>query len=156
MVSIMALPGLNPRNGTHSKRPDITSYPIVSFKNTEGGFMRFSNKNSEDGRSARPTNSDGVELYIKLTSEKPLETVDDDGVLVTNVVATETRIVQSSKTRFTYQFGPAERGRQFTVYGRFYNNSDSDKDCSIGATVIGYPSWMVTSSDRPLGGCIEK
>lgn len=130
--------GLNPRTGARTERPTITSYPIVSFKNMEGGFMRFDCANSDDGRSARPENADGVELYLQLNTETPEPTADEDGVLVAEAVTTETRIVQSSKTRFTYQFGLEERGNQFTVYGRWYNNSDRSKDGPFGATVTGY------------------
>ena len=132
--------GLNPRTGSRTERPTITSYPIVSFKNIEGGFMQFDSKNSEDGRSARPANADGVELHLQLKTEKPLQVADEDGVLVANAATTDTRIIQSSKTRFIYQFGPAERGNQFTVYGRWYNNSDRSKDGPFGATVTGFIS----------------
>lgn len=102
--------------------------------------MRFDCSNSEDGRSARPANADGVELHIQLASVVHTQTTDDDGVLATNAIATETRIVQNSKTRFTYQFGTNERGQKFTVYGRFYNNSDRSNDGPFGAMVTGYIS----------------
>lgn len=131
--------GLNPRTGARTKRPTITAYPIISFSNIEGGFMRFDCRNSEDGRSARPANADGVELQIAIVTPVT-DAVGEESEAATKAVTTETRIVQSSKTRFTYQFGPAERGKSFTVYGRWYNNSDRSKDGPIGATVTGFIS----------------
>ncbi len=132
--------GLNPRSGSRTERPDITAKPLISFKNMDGGFVRFDIKNSEDGRSARPENADGVELHIQITTDAASGTADSGEVEVAEAVTVETRIVQSSRSRFTYQFGPSERGKQVSVYGRWYNNSDRKKDGPFGATVTGFIS----------------
>lgn len=127
--------GLNVRSGSRSARPAITTTPIVAFKSLAGGFMRFDCENAADGRSAIPNNADGVELHINVEVET--EQANEDGEVVT-VTETKALLLQSSKARYTYEFGLDLRGSKFTVSARYYNNSDRAKDGPFGSTVVGF------------------
>jgi hypothetical protein len=135
--------GLHPRSGARPERPTIVTHPVLSYTGFSGGLVQFECTNSSDGRAARPVNSDGVELYITVESSKPagsqplpLEAQPEP----TPAVVVQQRTVQSSKTRFNYQFGLEERGMRFSVYGRWYNNNDRKKDGPVGPVMQGYIS----------------
>lgn len=129
--------GLNPRTGSRGTRPTIKAVPVIELNNGKGGLMYFDCMNSEDGRSARPNNADGVELYIQMEGLKVADSVIIEEEPALKQLA-NTFTIQSSKSRFTHAFGLENRGKQFTVYGRYYNNSDRSKDGPYGSMVTGY------------------
>jgi hypothetical protein len=132
--------GLNPRTGSRSERPIINSMPIISVRAIGGGVMEFTCADSTDGRSARPDIADGVllQMNINMGAAKPppnqgLEPQPPIPVDVTELVA-----ISSSRTRVRHAFTEAQRGKTFTIAGRWYNNTDRSKDGPIGSTVSGF------------------
>lgn len=135
--------GLNPRKGGRPERPSIASRPMLGYKSLGGAKIYFECSDSEDGRKARPENSDGVEFYITVGTSKPVPTPVEPQqgaeAPVAEVKGTEF-VVQSSKARFSYQFKLEDRGKEFSACARWYNNNDRAKDGTIGPTLIGFIS----------------
>jgi hypothetical protein len=129
--------GLNPRTGSRSSRPSIKATPVIELTNGTGGVVYFDCRNSEDGRSARPDNADGVELHIEIEGMKVADSLID--VEEPTMAQLDNKLtLRSSKSRFKHAFGLENRGKQFTVYGKYYNNSDSTKNGEVGSMVTGY------------------
>jgi len=112
---------LNPRTGARPERPSITSQPIIEITSLGGGLMEFVCTDSEDGRSKRPVNSDGVKLVITIASSEEMT-------------------ITNSKTRFRHAFSADQRGKQITVKGLWYNNTDNAKSGVFGNSVSTYIS----------------
>ena len=99
--------------------------------------MEFGCKDRADGRSARPENADGAELVISIsmgtTTKVPTAGAESEPVEIIEKV-----VLTSSKTRVRYQFADAQRGKQISLKGRWYNNTDHSKDGPGGNAVSGY------------------
>ena len=129
--------GLNPRSRARAERPDITTIPSIRIVGVGGGLMEFICTDSSDGRSARPANSDGIELIITIKEDKIVLGQGKEAV-VEPATPEEIIILSSSKTRVRKSFTEAQRGKSFTVKGRWYNNSDRSKDGQYGNVVSGF------------------
>lgn len=125
--------GLNPRTGARPQRPEITSTPVIEIAGMAGGKMEFTCIDSADGRTKRPSNADGVELHIDITMGKATDTETGEVVDIKDTVT-----LRSSKTRVSHQFTEAQRGKQFSVKGLWYNNTDPAKNGVYGSVVSSY------------------
>jgi len=124
---------LNPRTGARPERPTITSMPSITVTSKGGGLMEFECKNTEDGKAKRPVNSDGVELHITIAMGKSADASTGELVEITDKV-----LLNSSKVRVLHQFTEAQRGKSFTIRGRWYNNTDRAKDGQLGNPVSSF------------------
>lgn len=125
--------GLNVRTGSHSARSKIYTMPVVAISGVGGGVMEFSCADSADGRTKCPGNADGVILVVTITMGTTTNT--DTGEVTT---ITEEVTIPSSKARFSYAFSTAQRGKPFSVVGKWYNNTDHSKDGPLGNAVSGF------------------
>lgn len=130
--------GLNPRGlNERSARPKISTAPIPSLTALGGGSMRFSFKVEESNkRFGRHPESNGVEVFYKL--EAPTSVVNDELVIDPN--APETDIngfdhVFSTRARFEKELGLDKIGMILTVYARWVNTSDADKNSTYSTSV---------------------
>ena len=125
--------GLNPRSGSRSSRPKITSMPVIEITNLGGGEMEFVCIDSSDGRSKRPDNADGVELQLVINMSKATDMDSGEVIEVTDKLT-----LRSSKTRVNHTFTDLQRGKSFSVRGRWYNNTNPQKDGNFGSLVSSF------------------
>jgi hypothetical protein len=125
--------GLNIRPDYKPERPAITSFVDISINAVGGGTMEFVCKDSTDGRSKRPANADGLLLEITVVMG---QNTDTDTGEVTDI--TEQFTIPSSRTRVRHTFTAAQRGKPFSVVGKWYNNTDHSKDGNWGNSVSGF------------------
>jgi hypothetical protein len=110
---------------------------VIEITSMGGGLMEFICTDSADGRAKRPVNSDGVKLLITIAMGKPTSTVPGEPAPVEVV---QELTLTNSKARFRHAFSADQRGKQVTVKGLWYNNTDSAKNGVYGNSVSSYIS----------------
>jgi len=128
--------GLNPRGlNPPSKRPKILTAPIPSLFPLGGGMVKFSFKVAESNkRIARHPDSNGVEVFYKL------ETLAEPAVVLNDALVEEAEPAEeqedhsgfenvfSTRAQFVKKLGLEHVGKRLTVYARWVNTSDSEKN----------------------------
>lgn len=101
--------GLNPPNPTRPPIPAPTAAPIVTILSASNLVLLCSTK-ANDGSSgkAKPTGVIGIQHRIGVGTVPAIDP------------AACNRIEQTTKTPFTFQFEAAERGKQATIFARYY------------------------------------
>jgi hypothetical protein len=150
-VSERVAMGLNPRGlNPPSKRPHITTSPILKLKAMGGGLVRYSfSVEDSKSRSARQADSNGVEVFFKLLSQTPKSA--DAPVLVAEEDINPNNSAESglptegyntffnTHARFTKQLALSDIGKTLHVYARWVNTSDETKNgpfSMVSATVV--------------------
>lgn len=139
-ISQRAAMGLNPRGlKPRSKRPQIETAPIPTLKAMGGGMVQFSFKVEDSNiKRGRHPESNGVEVYYRLEAQyKEPAPVND--VLVEEAVPAPKASVDykqrfSTRAQYLEELGKDAIGQRLTVYARWVNTSDPEKNGPFSAT----------------------
>jgi len=134
-ISERAALGLNPRGlNPRSERPDITTAPIPKLTPMGGGMVKFTFKQTDSNtRTARHPDSNGVEVYAKLTPLASDAPPVSDSLLEEEIVNVQDddngfEPYFSTRAQFVKELGLENIGMNLTVYARWVNTSDPTKN----------------------------
>ncbi len=125
---------LNPRTGGYTRRTKIGPTPNILIHSRGNGMMEFVCTDSTANRAALPDNADGVELHISVNMGPQAGTATGTDAEPAKVEVVQHFTVSSSRSRVSHQFTDAQRGKTFTVRGRYYNNTNRANDSSMGSS----------------------
>lgn len=140
-ISERAAMGLNPRGlNPRSKRPKITSKPIPSLKPLGGGMVQFTFKvEDSNARTARHPDSNGVEVFYKvepiLMDAQPVNDVlveEEEEITKDDLIGYDHTF--STRARFISELGLDKVGHRLTIYARWVNTTDPNKNGPFSAT----------------------
>lgn len=101
--------GLNPPNPTRPPIPAPTAAPIVSILSATNLVLTCASR-ANDGSTgkAKPVGAIGIQYRIGVGTAPAIDPSQCD------------RVEQVTKTPFTFAFDASERGKQATIFGRYY------------------------------------
>lgn len=132
--------GLNPR----STRPKILTAPIPYITPVGGGMVDFVFKVANmDKKRGRHPDSNGIELFAKLepltTEPAPMNDVVEEGAEDGNDNNGDYRTSFSTLAQFRQELGLENVGKRLTIYARWVNTSDPEKNgpaCNLVSIVV--------------------
>ena len=134
--------GLNPRGlNPRSERPKILTAPIPSLFPLGGGMVKFAFKVADSNkRTGRHPDSNGVEVFYNI------ESLAEQPVVLNDTLVEEERAQEkddhdvfenyfSTRATFVKELGLDNVGKRLTVYARWVNTSDPEKNSQPSSTI---------------------